>query len=93
MLAKLREKLKGWKTIIVALFWGFAGFVIEFHDQALVWLGSSGVDWKTLIPANYIPYLMIGSAVVFGYLRWITTGPVFSKSDVTPSPQAVKAGD
>jgi len=93
MFATLREKLKGWKTMIAAALWGAAGFIVEFHDQAIVWIGGAGVDWKTLIPAHWLPYIMIGSAVLFGYLRWITTGPVGSKSEKEPAPQSVKAGD
>lgn len=86
MFAKLREKLLGWKTIILN---GMAGIAAGVYG---LYLEFQTVDFTPVIPAKYLPWFVIGMSVVGIVLRIVTTGPVGSKGDVTP-PTNVKAGD
>ena len=86
MLAALKEKLRGWKTII----WN--GFV-AVTPLALVSLDK-------LAAVDLTPYMTPWAGIAAGFvisavgvwLRYITTGPVGSKGDEAPDPD-VKAGD
>ncbi len=87
MFAGLRERLKGWKTMLANAAVGFPaaayGLYVEF----------ASIDFTPVIPAKYVALFVVGNAVLGALLRWITTGPVGSKSEAAPGPQAVKAGD
>jgi hypothetical protein len=75
--------MKGWfahsRTILAARLYALAGAIVGIHDQVLPIVSGSGVDWKPLLPPQYLPLVMIGGAVVFETLRWVTTGPVGRK--------------
>ena len=92
MLAALRQRLKGWKTMMTAALYGAAGVALELHDSIADGLNASGVDWKQAIDPKYVPWILIGTGVLFGLLRVITRGPVGHKGDAEPGPN-VKAGD
>lgn len=92
MLATLHQKLKGWKTMIAAGFYAGAGLLLELHDSIADLLTSSGVDWKSAVDPQYVPWLLIGTGVTFGVLRYVTRGPLGAKGDAQPAPD-VKAGD
>jgi len=92
MLSTLREKLKGWKTMIAASFYTLAGVALELHDDISDMFSSSGIDWKAMVDPKYAPWLLIATGVVFGLLRYVTQGPVGAKGDAAPPPQT-KAGD
>lgn len=86
MFAKLREKIKGWRTMIWNGFLVVAPGLLASADR----LGA-----MDLTP--YMTWWMAAAlGVVVGgigaWLRYITTGPVGSKGDEMPDP-AVKAGD
>lgn len=86
MLAALREKLRGWKTILANTMTGLPaalyGLYLEFQT----------VDFTPVIPAKYAALAVVGMSVLGVILRLVTTGPVGSKGDV-PAPADVKAGD
>jgi hypothetical protein len=87
MFAAVRQRLKGWKTVVanaaVGLPAAFYGLYLEF----------STVDFTPVIPQKYVALFLVANAVLGVILRWLTTGPMGSKSDVVPAPQTVKAGD
>lgn len=87
MWATFTQRVKGWKTIIVNTLLGLPAALYGIYLQ----FGT--VDFTPVIPAKYVAMFMVGWAVLGVILRIITTGPVGSKSDVVPAPQAVKAGD
>jgi hypothetical protein len=84
--AALREKLKGYKTIVINVLTGLPaalyGLYVEF----------ASVDFTPVIPAKYAAAAVVGMSVVGVVLRIITTGPVGAKGDAAPKPD-VKAGD
>ena len=86
MWAKLRAKLKGWKTIIVN---ATAGLPAALYG---LYLEFQSVDFTPVIPAKYAAAAVVGMAVLGVVLRMITTGPVGAKGDAPPPPN-VKAGD
>jgi hypothetical protein len=86
MFAKLREKLKGWKTIIVNVVLGIAGAAYPLYLQL------QSVDLTPVIPAKYVAFFVVGNALIGIGLRCITTGPIGSKGDEAPAPDT-KAGD
>ena len=87
--AALREKMKGYKTIIVNVLAGLPaalyGLYVEF----------ASIDFTPVIPAKYAAAAVVGMSVLGVVLRIVTTGPVGAKGDVAPkaSDPAVKAGD
>lgn len=86
MLAELREKMKGWKTVIwnvlIAL---SAPFAIALQKL-------DAIDWSQWVgPVGAIGIGFVIAAVGIG-LRCATTGPVGAKGDEQPAPD-VKAGD
>lgn len=86
MFAALREKLKGWKTIIL-------NSVSAAAAIALVYLQMfQGVDVGLLIPGSWGPRMVALLAVLNIILRLVTTGPVGSKGE-TPATVDTKAGD
>jgi hypothetical protein len=86
MFARITEKLKGWKTIIANALTGLPAALYGLYLQ------FQGVDVTPLIPAKYVALAVFGMSVLGVVLRLITTGPVGSKGEETPSPQ-IKAGD
>ena len=88
MFAKLREKLKGWKTIVINV---LAGLPAALYG---LYLEFSTVDFTPVIPAKYAAGAVVGMSVLGVVLRIVTTGPVGSKGDITPTvADNVKAGD
>lgn len=88
MFAKLREKLKGWKTIIINALIGLPASLLFFYDQ------FSTIDFTPLIPTKYAAIAVAAMSVMGVVLRIVTTGPVGSKGEVTPTAaDNVKAGD
>jgi hypothetical protein len=86
MFAKLREKLRGYKTLVWNAFLALAAPVAIALQQ----LGA--IDWSQYVGplgAVGVGFLIAGIGV---WLRYITTGPVGSKGDEAPAPD-VKAGD
>lgn len=86
MFAKLRERLKGWKTIIIN---AMAGLPAALYG---LYLEFSTVDITPVIPQKYAAATIAVWAVLGVVLRIITTGPVGSKGEAAPAPQT-KAGD
>lgn len=92
MLAKIHERLKGWRTMIVAGGYTVAGTAVTLHDQIADAVGQTGVDWKQLINPKWVPYLLIATGITFALLRKATKGPMGAKGNAEP-PANVKAGD
>jgi hypothetical protein len=92
MLDKLHERLKGWRTMIVAGSYTAAGTALTMHDTIADAVGQTGVDWKQLINPKWVPYLLIATGITFALLRKATKGPMGAKGNAEP-PANVKAGD
>lgn len=93
MFAKLREKLKGWKTIIWARMLVVLGLVAGVLVPLLQVVNGDQIGF--FIPPKYTPFIPLIAAViglVTEWLRRVTTGPVGAKGDEAPAPD-VKAGD
>jgi hypothetical protein len=84
--AALREHLKGYKTIVWNAFLGFTPVLLVALDKIQAIDLTQYMTW----------WMAIAFGVVVGgigtFLRYITTGPVGSKGDEAPAPDA-KAGD
>lgn len=86
MFAKLREKLKGWKTVVWNLFIALSGVIAVALQQ----LGL--IDWSQYVgPIGAVFISLAISAIGIG-LRTMTTGPVGSKGEQPATPDT-KAGD
>ncbi len=86
MFSKLREKLKGYKTVVFNIILAM-GAPIAVALQKL-----DAIDWTQYVGpfgAILVGFVIAGIGL---YLRWVTTGPVGSKGDEAPAPE-VKAGD
>lgn len=93
MFAGLREKIKGWKTIIWARALMVMGLVAGGVLPILQLIDGSQIG--VFIPPKYTPFIPLIVAVigmVTEWLRRLTTGPVGSKGEQAPAPQT-KAGD
>jgi hypothetical protein len=91
MLATIRQKLKGFKTLILARVYVAAGGLVALHDIAVPYV--AGVDWTPVtsqFPSWTVPLLIAATGITFEVLRHATTGPAGNKSDAEPVP---KAGD
>lgn len=86
MFANLRERMKGWKTIIANAITGLPAALLFLYTQ------FAGVDFTPLIPAKYVALFVVLQSVVGIVLRLMTTGPVGAKGDEAPAPDT-KAGD
>ncbi len=86
MFAKLRERLKGWKTIIANVMVGLPAAALYLYTE------FGNIDFTAVIPAQYVGLFVFCNAVLGVFLRFITTGPVGSKSELVP-PIPLKAGD
>jgi hypothetical protein len=82
MLTKIRQKLKGWKTVVVNALVGLPASLLFLYEQ------FQGVDVTPLIPEKYAAAAVACMAIVGVLLRIITTGPIGRKGE----PNA-KAGD
>jgi hypothetical protein len=74
MFAALREKLKGYKTIIANAVVGLPAGALYVYTQ------FSTVDVTPVIPAKYVAIFVVCNAVLGVILRIVTTGPVGSKA-------------
>jgi hypothetical protein len=82
MFAQIREKLRGYKTII-------ANAVVGLPAGALfVYTQFSTVDVTPVLPAKYVAAFIVGNAVLGIVLRLVTTGPIGSKGDEPATPTA-----
>ena len=73
--AAIREKLKGWRTIIVNAVVGLPAALYTLY------LALSGVDFTPVIPAKYVAVFALCWSVLGIVLRLITTGPVGAKDN------------
>ena len=85
-LSWLREKLKGWKTIIIGSLAAAPLALLQIAEQL------SLIDPKAILPDPWGARVALGLAVAMILLRLVTTGPVGSKGDEEPA-QDTKAGD
>ncbi len=86
MFAKLRERLRGWKTVWANSIVGVPSLLYATY------LELQTVDFTPVIPAKYVAMFMVGWALVGIVLRVITKGPVGAKGTESPTPEQ-KAGD
>jgi hypothetical protein len=86
MWASLKQRLKGWKTIVANAALGLPAALYG------IYLSVGTVDFTPLIPAQYVAWFTVGWSLLGIILRVITTGPAGSKGDDAPAP-ATKAGD
>jgi len=86
MFAGIREKLKGWKTIVANTLTGLPATAYLLYTEL------STVDFTPVIPVKYAAIAVVGMSVLGIILRIITTGPIGSKGE-QPAPPATKAGD
>jgi hypothetical protein len=84
----LKLRLKGYRTMLAAALYGLAGVALELHDTVTDALNSSGVDWKSAVDPRYVPWILIGTGIVFGLLRIVTRGPLGHKADIDATPTA-----
>ncbi len=82
----LRDKMKGWKTVIIGSLVGMPLALLELAEQFKL------IDPATVLPEPWGQRVALGLALAMILLRMITTGPVGAKGDETPAPD-VKAGD
>lgn len=79
LLAKIRLRLKGWRTIIINALTGLPAALYALYLQ----LEASNIDIQTLIPPNipskYVAWGMAAWSLLGIILRLITTGPTGSK--------------
>jgi hypothetical protein len=85
MFTKLREKIKGWKTMIWNGFIALAPVMMVSLDRLQAVDLSQYMTWYVAIAVGF------AVSAVGVWLRYITTGPVGSKGDDFPAP--AKAGD
>ncbi len=85
MLATLRDRLKGWKTIALNTVIGLPALLLSILQS------FDGVDVSPLF-GTAGPKIITAMAIAGIVLRLITTGPVGAKGDAPPEPDA-KAGD
>ena len=93
MFANIREKLKGWKTIIWSWFLIVSGVVFGLLVPLLDALNVAQVN--AVIPEKFVPFaplILVAVGEITKRLRQVTTGPVGAKGDEAPAAN-VKAGD
>lgn len=86
MFAAIRQRLKGWKTVVANALLGIPS------GSYYIYMEFQGVDVTPLIPAKYVGAAVACMAVLGVILRIITTGPLGHKGNAEPGPN-VKAGD
>jgi hypothetical protein len=79
MLARIRRRLKGWKTVAVNAIVGLPASLL------FIWEQFQGVDVTPLIPAQYAAAAVAAMAIVGVVLRILTTGPIGHKGDIGPA--------
>lgn len=84
--AALREKLKGYKTMVWNGFVAIVPVVLVSLDKLASVDLSQYMTWWMAIAVGFVV------SAVGVWLRYITTGPVGAKGDEAPDPD-VKAGD
>lgn len=82
----LREKLKGWKTIAVGVFFGLPLLFAQILSAL------SLVDLTTILPEPWGARIALAVSLSMIFMRFTVTGPVGAKGDEKPDPD-VKAGD
>jgi hypothetical protein len=82
----LRERLRGWKTIIWNGFVGVTPVVLVTLDKLQTVNLEQYMTWWMAIGVGFLV------SAIGVWLRYITTGPVGSKGEDAPAPDA-KAGD
>jgi hypothetical protein len=85
MFTKLREKIKGWKTMIWNGFIALAPVMMVSLDRLQAVDLSQYMTWYVAIAVGF------AVSAVGVWLRYVTTGPVGSKGDDIPAP--AKVGD
>jgi hypothetical protein len=73
MIKLIREKLKGWRTVIVGALVGLPLAAIEVLDQLKV------LDWQSALPAPWGGRLALVISLAMILLRMITSTPVGTK--------------
>ncbi len=86
MFANLRERLRGWKTVIWNGFLGLTPALLVAVDKLQAMDLTPYMTWYMAIAAG----ILVGA--IGTWLRYVTTGPVGSKGEEAPAPD-VKAGD
>lgn len=86
LFVRIREKLKGWKTIIIGAIVASPLTVIELLEQLQV------IDPESILPEPWGKRVALGIAIVMILMRLITSGPVGSKGK-HEADQDTKAGD
>ena len=71
----LRERLKGWRTVIVGSLVGLPLIALEVLEQ------FNFIDPSTILPEPWGQRVALGLAVTMILLRLITTGPVGARGD------------
>lgn len=93
MFAKLRERMKGWKTIIWSDFLialgVFCGVIIPLLDALDIAQIGALVPDKLV---KFSPLILVIIGQITKSLRKVTTGPVGAKGDESPTAD-VRAGD
>jgi len=84
--AELRERAKGWRTIIIGAIVASPLALLQLLEQFRL------VDPAAVLPPPWGPRLALGVAIAMILLRLVTTGPVGSKGDDEPTDDT-KAGD
>ncbi len=73
MWAALREKLRGYKTIVANALIGVPAAVMFIYTE------FASVDFTPVLPAKYVGLFVFCNAVLGVILRIITIGPIGSK--------------
>jgi hypothetical protein len=82
----IREKLKGWKTVIVGALFGLPLLFMQILSAL------SMVDLTTILPDPWGARLALVVSLAMIFMRFTVTGPVGGKGDEKPDAD-VKAGD
>jgi hypothetical protein len=70
------------RTILSARLYWIAGALIGLHDFVAPMLLSSGLDWQSFVPPEYqrfYPLVLIGTGLLFEWLRRLTSAPLHEK--------------
>src|SRR5256885_536803 len=73
---RIREKLKGYKTMVANALIGVPGVLFYLYSE----LTASGLDVTTVVPAKYVGLAVASMAILGVVLRIYTTGPLGSKA-------------
>lgn len=82
----LRERLKGWKTVIVGALFGLPLLLAQILEALSV------VDPHTFLPEPWGARVALGISLAMILMRFTVTGPVGAKGNEEPD-KDVKAGD